>query len=222
MPVAITLNRVQRDAMRSDLIVELGALNDVALLIDTGDYAAARRTRQRVESYLRLLDDLGWGASDPGESFELTMPHDQLGDIIHDLLNSTAGSLGEYVRESYENADTAYRDAIVSQAYADVLRQLDAADSDDEGDDDEDEEVLVARGAGAAFAREWAERTTDEQVRAMLAGFPNLPADLDADMLVATEKELGSLDERPDLKVHLHGGFWFALRRLADERGAVP
>jgi hypothetical protein len=215
--VAITLTRVQRDAIRDDLIAELGALSDLPMLLNQGDYAAARRLRQRVEGYLRLLDDLGWGASDPGETFELTMPLDQLERTIRDLQGSTAGSLSEHIRDAYENADTAYADALACSAYADVLRQLDAAaDADeDEPEDEEDEEVVAVRSAGAAFAREWADSAADEQVRAALARFPTLPAALDADMLAAAAKELGSLRERPDLKADLRGTFWFTLRTIA-------
>jgi hypothetical protein len=221
--VAITLTRVQRDAIRDDLITELAEITDLPMLLNQGDYAGARRIRQRVEGYLRLLDDLGWGASDPGDTFELTMPLDQLERTIRDLQGSTAGSLSEHIRDAYENADIAYADAIACSAYGDVLRQLAAAaDPDHEEPEGEDEEILAARSAGAACAREWAQHAADEQVRAVLGGFPALPVALDAEMLAAGERELGSVRERPDLKAELRGTFWFTLRTIASERGALP
>jgi hypothetical protein len=122
--MAISLTRAQRDAVRDDLITELTPLADLPGLIDRGDYAAARRLRRRLEDYLRLLDDLGWGENDPGESFELTMPSEQLERTIRELRDSAAGALGEHVREAYENADTAYRNAIACGAYGEVLAQI--------------------------------------------------------------------------------------------------
>src|SRR5204862_7332614 len=79
-------------------------------------------------------------------------------------------------------------------------------------------DVVTARTAGAVFAREWAERAPLEEVRKVLEGFPILPQQLDIQLLLAAEEDLGSLRGRPDLKSELRGTFWFALKEAARGR----
>jgi uncharacterized LabA/DUF88 family protein len=73
-------------------------------------------------------------------------------------------------------------------------------------------EVAAARRLGGVFARRWAQRAAEDEVRTVLAGFPTLPQPLDIELLLAAEEELGSLRGRPDLKSELRGTFWFALK----------
>jgi uncharacterized LabA/DUF88 family protein len=90
------------------------------------------------------------------------------------------------------------------------------------GDDAETQhdDVVTARTAGAVFAREWAESATLEEVRKLLGSFPILPKQLDIQLLLAAEEELGSLRGRADLKSELRGTFWFALKATERGRGA--
>jgi uncharacterized LabA/DUF88 family protein len=82
----------------------------------------------------------------------------------------------------------------------------------------EHDEVVTARTAGAVFAREWVGRATLEELRELLDSFPTLPQQLDIELLLAAEEELGSLRGRPDLKSELRGTFWFALKEAARGR----
>ena len=80
------------------------------------------------------------------------------------------------------------------------------------------DDVVAARTAGAVFAREWAERAPLDELRTVLDAFPILPQQLDIQLLLAAEEELGSLRGRPDLKSELRGTFWFALKEAARGR----
>jgi hypothetical protein len=91
---------------------------------------------------------------------------------------------------------------------------------EDAGHETSHDEVAGTRRAGDAFARQWAGSRSRSELGALLADFPVLPRDLDIELLIAAEEELGSLRERPDLKVELRGAFWLALKEIA--RGAEP
>jgi uncharacterized LabA/DUF88 family protein len=90
--------------------------------------------------------------------------------------------------------------------------------SADEAPEVQHDDVVTARTVGAVFAREWAERSAAEEVREVLDSFPTLPQQLDIELLLAAEEELGSLRGRPDLKSELRGTFWFALKEVARGR----
>jgi uncharacterized LabA/DUF88 family protein len=96
------------------------------------------------------------------------------------------------------------------------------------GDDQEatPEDVAAARKMGGAFARDWAQRTPPEEIRAVLNSFPTLPQRLDIELLLAAEEKLGSLRGRTDLKTELRGHFWLTLneevRGLDDGQQSEP
>ena len=83
---------------------------------------------------------------------------------------------------------------------------------------DDGEDVAVARSLGAAFARRWAREVSALRVQEVLDGFPTLPQQLDIELIVFAEGEMGSLRQRPDLKQEMRGNFWFALRKVARGR----
>jgi uncharacterized LabA/DUF88 family protein len=73
-------------------------------------------------------------------------------------------------------------------------------------------EVALARRLGDAFAREWARKSSRDDALSLLESFPTLPQELDIQLLVYAEEELGSLRRRPDLKSEIRGTFWAALK----------
>jgi uncharacterized LabA/DUF88 family protein len=85
---------------------------------------------------------------------------------------------------------------------------------------DGEEDVAVARSLGEAFARRWAREVSALRVQEVLDGFPTLPQQLDIELIVFAEGEMGSLRQRPDLKQEMRGNFWYALRKVARGRQA--
>jgi uncharacterized LabA/DUF88 family protein len=88
----------------------------------------------------------------------------------------------------------------------------------DEDQEATPEDVAAARTAGAVFARNWAQRTAPEEIAAVLGSFPTIPQQLDIELLLAAEEELGSLRGRKDIKSEMRGTFWLALNEVV--RGA--
>jgi uncharacterized LabA/DUF88 family protein len=68
-------------------------------------------------------------------------------------------------------------------------------------------ELVQARRIGEAVAREWLAQAPRDRARAVLAGFPHFPKDVDMKLLSAAEEQLGSLRGRTDLKTELRGHF---------------
>lgn len=74
-----------------------------------------------------------------------------------------------------------------------------------------------ARAAGRAFAVGWVKQSTPEDLAKMLKASPRIPGDIDYALMTETEKTLGSLRTRQDLKHELRAGFWAAL----DQQGSA-
>ncbi len=97
-----TIDRPTREALHAGLVLDLSGLSNVWVLLDQNRAAEALRLRERFEQDWRLLDDLGWEAADPRQSFELTMPPVQLAQVVRRLhqqalacLRATAQALSE-------------------------------------------------------------------------------------------------------------------------------
>ena len=86
MPLRV--NRVQRAALHPAAILALAEISDA---FEHGDYRLAQHLRPRHEAVMRLLDDIGWGAHDPGRHFDLTLPAGQLA-LAADHLSDRARS----------------------------------------------------------------------------------------------------------------------------------
>jgi hypothetical protein len=65
------LNRGQRDALYQFVVTDLVGVGDVALLLQAGRVAQAQRLRVRFEEDSRLLDLLGWRATEDRCRYEL-------------------------------------------------------------------------------------------------------------------------------------------------------
>lgn len=81
--MAITINQDQRDALWSDIQLDLsGGLDDLRTCIKWGNVEQAREFRHRLERHFRMLDDLGWARADVRDEFTLTMPPAELEEAI--------------------------------------------------------------------------------------------------------------------------------------------
>lgn len=79
------------------------------------------RLRREFEDDLRLLDDLGWPEREPAQSFELTVPLDQLARTIGRLHDDASGALREYTSRDDEEQQIAARHALACSTYGTVL-----------------------------------------------------------------------------------------------------
>lgn len=141
--MAIRIDREQRDAIYSEIMVDLSGTGDICIELDRGDYDSARRHRRRFEDDMRLLDDLGWEPDpDPDrDEFELTVPPGQLARALRSLTRNTRATLHTHIVEPIEEREQAERAVVAQDAYGDLLAQL-VGEHDSEG-----------RGEGDAAAR---------------------------------------------------------------------
>lgn len=73
-----------------------------------------------------------------------------------------------------------------------------------------------ARLAGQDFALEWSRLAAPDELRRLRNEAPVIPHQLDAQLLLAAERSLGSLRGRQDLKRDLRAGFWSAIENLGN------
>jgi hypothetical protein len=108
-PIA-TLTGEKRDAVYGFLVEHLGALGDVRIAIDRGEFDTARRLAREFAEDFRLLDDLGW-APDERSEVPLTIPSGELAAIFERLRADARGALTERAdeRESREDDEVSRR-----------------------------------------------------------------------------------------------------------------
>jgi hypothetical protein len=123
-PQGIAIDRQQREAIYEEVINHLSGLGDVHINMRNGDHATAQRLRREFEEDLRLLDDLGWAEDELAESYELTMPTDQLARVIRRLHANTAGALHEYVLRDKDDEQIAALQVAACAAYGTVLARV--------------------------------------------------------------------------------------------------
>jgi hypothetical protein len=91
---AVTLGRVERDAIYREIDCELGgALGDLALFIGRGDGEKVRYMRVNAERAFRLLDDIGWDLLDVRETYPLRLPAGELATYARWRIEQTEGCL---------------------------------------------------------------------------------------------------------------------------------
>ncbi len=123
-PQGVAIDRQAREAIYEEVVNHLSGLGDVHINLRQGDYAAAKRLRREFEEDLRLLDDLGWAKDERAESFELTMPNDELARVIRRLHAYTAGALHDYVSRDKDDEQIAARQVAACAAYGTVLARV--------------------------------------------------------------------------------------------------
>ena len=74
---------------------------------------------------------------------------------------------------------------------------------------------------GEQFGRDWVSRATDEEVRELLEQRPRIPKELDVELIVSAEAELGSLRNKPQIKPDLRAGFWSVVSEAGTHLPAV-
>jgi hypothetical protein len=128
--VAITIDREQRDAIYEEILTELTGTGDIWAELQSGDYDAARRTRDRLADDMRLLDDLGWEPEPNGSRFEMTMEPVALAQALRTLNDAARSTLHEQIIKPIDEADLARRALVTQTACGDVLAQIAAERSD--------------------------------------------------------------------------------------------
>lgn len=98
MPV--TLRRSYRDILRRQVITELTGIGDVYLALDGDQWGTAMTLRRRYEDCMRLLDDLGWRETDPGEEFAITMDPVPLMRVLARLHERAGETLELHIEEA--------------------------------------------------------------------------------------------------------------------------
>lgn len=80
--MAVTITAEERDALYDEIYARLSGIDEVWMVLSSGDHEEAVRVAQEFSDYLRLLlEDLGWGEGS-GEDIELTAPP----DVLHRVL----------------------------------------------------------------------------------------------------------------------------------------
>lgn len=95
MPVTTT--REQRTVLYEEAIVDLADTTDLYHALERGRYDEARRLRWEYDAVYRLIDDLGWNPSDPGEQFAITMSGSQLAQVLRRVMRLASERLAAYV-----------------------------------------------------------------------------------------------------------------------------
>ena len=97
---AIKLTRDQREAIYQAVRTHLVGLSDVFTLLERqGDVPAAERLARDFADDFRLLEDIGWNGRDGRNAFELTMPAEDLMELLQRLHGETERVLLESVTE---------------------------------------------------------------------------------------------------------------------------
>ena len=113
-----TITGEQRDGLYELVRDHLGGLNDVWIAMEQDkDFATAERLGMEFGEDFRLLADLGWAESDGREAVELTMPPEDLTEMLRRLRDEAIGGLSESPgerksREEDEETNERYRHAM--------------------------------------------------------------------------------------------------------------
>jgi hypothetical protein len=91
-----------------------------------------------------------------------------------------------------------------------------------EDDEPAHEDIVAVRQIARTYAQGWLSRHDNKQTKALLANFPDLPRDLDVDLVHAAEESLGSMRQRTQLRSELRGTFRLALRQEFDRSHKDP
>lgn len=121
---AITIGREQRDAIYEEVLTDVSGSGDVWAEMQSGDYGAARRTRDRLVGDMRLLDDIGWEPEPGRELFELTMDGPDLARVLRTLHENAGSTVHEQVTRPLEEAELAQRSLVTQTTCGDLLARI--------------------------------------------------------------------------------------------------
>lgn len=109
-----TITGQQRDALYEQVRNHLGALNDVWIAMECNqDFATAERLGIEFGEDFKLLHDLGWDENDNRKVVELTMPREDLIEVLARLRREADGGLAD----SEEERKSKERDEEISQSF---------------------------------------------------------------------------------------------------------
>lgn len=126
----ITIDREQRSGLYEVVRNHLGSIEDFWVALErTQDFDAAERMGEEFAEDFRLLRDIGWSEHDVRESYVLTMPARELGDLLKRLKEEAASALietGTEAQSSREDAETDWRLRVGFETCGQVLGDLEA------------------------------------------------------------------------------------------------
>jgi hypothetical protein len=116
MPTTVTINGVQREVFYELVLDHLSGMADLSLAVERGDFATAERLGIEFGEDLRLMQDLGWDSA-PRKDADLTMPPEDLAEVLTRLKSDAEGGLRESAddrdsREADESARARYQYAL--------------------------------------------------------------------------------------------------------------
>lgn len=95
-----TIDGDQRDGLYELVRNHLGAVGDLWITLEINkDFAAAERLGLEFGEDFRLLEDIGWNGRDGRKAFELTMPPEDLMELLQRLHGEAERVLLESVTE---------------------------------------------------------------------------------------------------------------------------
>jgi hypothetical protein len=96
----IKITGEERDALYDQVRNHLAALGDVFVAMECQkDYATAERLGIEFGEDFRLLQDLGWPEDDDRDRVELTMPYEDLTELMRRLREEAEGGLADARKE---------------------------------------------------------------------------------------------------------------------------
>lgn len=110
MPTTVTISGAQRQAFYEMVTDHLSCAGDLRTLLRRENFAEAERLGIELAEDLRLMEDLGWDKAFREQGVDLTMPPEDLVEVLTRLRSDAEGGLRETAeeRESRE-ADQAAR-----------------------------------------------------------------------------------------------------------------
>lgn len=124
----ITIYHGQREGLYELVRNHLGGIEDFWVALErTKDFAVAERMGLQFAEDFRLLRDIGWSEHDVRESYVLTMPGQELADLLKRLKGEAASALietGSEAQSSREDAETDWRLRAGFEACGTVLTEL--------------------------------------------------------------------------------------------------
>ena len=127
----INIDRDQRGGLYELVRNHLGSIEDFWVALErTKDFTEAERLGMEFAEDFRLLRDIGWSEHDVREAYVLTMPVQELGDLLKRLKEEAASALietGTEAESSREDAETDWLLRVGFEACGKLLGDLNAA-----------------------------------------------------------------------------------------------
>ncbi len=108
MPTTVTISGAQRQAFWEMVTDHLSCAGDLHSMLVGKDFAEAERLGIELAEDLRLMEDLGWDKAFREQGVNLTMPPEDLAEVLTRLRSDAEGGLSESAEaREYREADEA-------------------------------------------------------------------------------------------------------------------